>query len=52
MDEQYNTVESYIKTAKCPHCGAPLVVRTGPNGKFWGCSRYPICCYSKSARKL
>ena len=52
MDKQYNTVESYIKTAKCPHCGAPLVVRTGPNGKFWGCSRYPICCYSKSPKKL
>ena len=52
MDKQPKTVESYIKKAKCPLCGASLVVRTGPNGKFWGCSRYPICCYSKSARKI
>jgi hypothetical protein len=38
MDKQPKTVESYIKKAECPLCGASLVVRTGPNGKFWGCS--------------
>ena len=27
----------------CPDCGANLVLRNGPYGKFWGCSRYPQC---------
>ena len=37
----------------CPRCGAELVVRTSRNGikagaKFWGCSNYPNCKYTKS----
>ena len=28
---------------KCPECGAPMVLRQGKNGAFWGCSRYPEC---------
>lgn len=27
----------------CPKCSAPMVKRTGKNGDFWGCSRYPNC---------
>ncbi len=27
----------------CPKCGAPMVERTGKNGRFYGCSRYPAC---------
>ena len=27
----------------CPNCHAPLVLRTGKKGKFWGCSNYPSC---------
>ena len=34
MDKQPKTVDSYLKTAKCPHCGSVLVVRTGPMGSF------------------
>ena len=28
---------------KCPHCGAPMLLRNGKNGSFWGCSNYPEC---------
>jgi ssDNA-binding Zn-finger/Zn-ribbon topoisomerase 1 len=27
----------------CPACHAPVVLREGPFGKFYGCSRYPAC---------
>ena len=28
---------------KCPLCGAPMILRKGPYGEFWGCSKYPKC---------
>ena len=28
---------------KCPRCGAPMFLRNGKNGAFWGCSNYPEC---------
>lgn len=31
----------------CPKCGAPLKLRNGYKGKFWGCSNYPKCHYTK-----
>ncbi|RQR79200.1 DNA topoisomerase III [Burkholderia sp. Bp9012] len=27
----------------CPQCGQPMRQRTGKNGAFWSCSRYPEC---------
>lgn len=27
----------------CPQCGAPMRQRSGKNGAFWSCSRYPDC---------
>jgi len=32
---------------KCPLCGAPVVVRTGRYGKFYACSTFPACSYTK-----
>ncbi|WP_161815943.1 AAA domain-containing protein [Steroidobacter agaridevorans] len=29
--------------APCPECGAPLVERQGPYGRFLGCSTFPRC---------
>ena len=33
---------------KCPTCGSPLVIRTGRFGKFFACSRFPDCKFTKS----
>ena len=27
----------------CPKCGIPLMIRSGPRGKFYGCSNFPKC---------
>ena len=31
----------------CPRCGAPLVLKKGKYGEFWGCSKYPTCNFIK-----
>lgn len=31
----------------CPQCGAPVQLRRGRGGLFWGCSSYPACSYLK-----
>ena len=41
--------EPEVSDEKCEKCGAPMVVRTGPHGRFLGCSAYPKC---KNTRKL
>ena len=28
---------------RCEECGEPMVIRTGRNGQFLGCSKYPKC---------
>ncbi|MGI2270001.1 topoisomerase DNA-binding C4 zinc finger domain-containing protein [Staphylococcus cohnii] len=38
----------YTNNEKCPRCNSELVVRTGKNGQFLGCSNYPNCKYTKS----
>ncbi len=35
----------------CPECGADLVVKSGRNGKFAGCSRYPECRHTEPLEK-
>ena len=32
----------------CPDCGAPLTVRSGRLGRFYGCSAYPKCKYTRN----
>lgn len=32
----------------CPRCNGQLKVRTGKNGKFYGCSNYPRCRFTMS----
>jgi ssDNA-binding Zn-finger/Zn-ribbon topoisomerase 1 len=27
----------------CPECGAKMLLRHGPYGDFYGCSKYPKC---------
>ena len=43
-----NSVEIEIEEEKCPWCGGVLVKRNGPYGKFYGCSNYPSCRYTRS----
>lgn len=37
------STESNSHTYYCPYCGAPMVLRNGKYGPFYGCSRYPEC---------
>ena len=32
----------------CPLCQQPLVMKSGKNGPFLGCSAYPACHYIKA----
>ncbi|HFQ7573515.1 DNA topoisomerase III [Pseudomonas aeruginosa] len=43
---QYGSASLSIKVPQgptCPLCGAPTRQRSGKNGAFWSCSRYPEC---------
>ena len=44
-----NIREKNIKMANliCPRCNSELILRNGKNGKFYGCSRYPKCRFTK-----
>lgn len=35
----------------CPRCGGIIVLRSGKNGKFLGCSNYPKCRFTKAILK-
>ena len=35
--------------SKCPFCGSALVLRQGQYGKFWGCSSYPRCRFTRKS---
>ena len=37
-----------LKSLVCPKCEGDLVVRKGQYGKFYGCSNYPKCKYTKA----
>ena len=43
-NEKLNSYDDNI----CPVCGGKLVIRTGRNGKFLGCSNFPKCRYTKN----
>ncbi|WP_049285246.1 restriction endonuclease [Staphylococcus aureus] len=38
----------FSNNEKCPRCNHKLVVRTGKNGQFLGCSNYPNCKCTKN----
>jgi DNA topoisomerase-1 len=37
-----------VADKKCPLCNAPMVVRSGPYGKFLSCSAFPKCKYKEN----
>lgn len=42
-----NTQQKQLKKGICPRCGGKLVLRDGKYGKFYGCSNYPKCKFTK-----
>ena len=36
---------------KCPKCNSPLIIRLGKYGKFYACSSFPKCKYTKALEK-
>lgn len=45
--EEELEVNEYAESLKCPFCNSRLVIRNGSYGKFYGCSNYPKCRYTK-----
>jgi DNA topoisomerase-1 len=41
--EQAEVRDEKLTEKACPKCGAPMVLRRGRYGQFYGCSRYPDC---------
>lgn len=39
--------QNELKSGICPRCGNKLVERNGQYGKFYGCSNYPSCKFTK-----
>ena len=44
---QQNQREESKRKSCCPYCNAPLVIRQGKYGSFYGCSNYPKCRYTQ-----
>mgnify|MGYP001602934685 CR=1 FL=1 len=36
-----------VHVPSCPDCGRYLVARDGKYGKFWGCTGYPNCHFTR-----
>ena len=59
LESFYENLESSIKKVDktspqvsneiCPECGAPMVIRSGKFGNFFGCSKFPKC---KGVKKI
>lgn len=45
--ENIHRMQKELKQGICPRCGCKLVLRNGKNGKFYGCSGYPNCKFTK-----
>lgn len=39
--------DNKIKTKICSECGAPMEIKNGYRGKFWGCTRFPQCRHTE-----
>ena len=49
-EEQIAKLRSKYDPNVCPECGGRLRERSGPYGRFMGCSNYPICRYNRKIR--
>lgn len=39
-----------VKREICPKCGSKLILRSGKLGRFYGCSSFPKCRFTESAK--
>jgi len=46
--EEMGKIQGTMKLELCPRCGAELQQRSGKFGRFWGCSGYPDCRYTRN----
>ena len=37
---------------KCPQCGSDTIFKSGRNGDFYGCTRFPDCKGSRNAEQV
>lgn len=53
LEKKYKEVEKKVEKTdkKCPECGASLVIRMGRYGRFYGCSNFPKCKYTRPIKK-
>lgn len=49
-EEQTAKLRSKYDPNVCPECGGRLRERSGPYGRFMGCSNYPTCRYNRKIR--
>lgn len=47
VKEYKQTLDECSRQKLCPYCKAPLVLRKGKYGEFYGCSNYPKCRYTQ-----
>ena len=50
-EEHINNIHAMrykVQSGICPRCNSNLVLRTGKNGQFYGCSNYPNCTFTKN----
>ncbi|MBO7078903.1 MAG: NERD domain-containing protein [Bacilli bacterium] len=47
VEAKINDYNSLIRNQVCPKCGNKLIVKEGKYGKFYGCSNYPKCRFTK-----
>ena len=51
INESYRRIyKSNEDNKKCPWCGSQLLLKRGMYGRFWGCSKYPNCGYTRTYR--
>ena len=55
--KENNNINNYEKVSEikesriCAKCGAPMVLRYGKNGQFYGCTNFPKCKYTENYRE-
>ncbi|MZQ97671.1 MAG: DNA topoisomerase I [Acidaminobacter sp.] len=50
LEETVVSARSKYDANTCPECGGQLRERSGPYGRFMGCSNYPDCRYNRKIR--